>query len=69
MVERTVIRTGSNVHFEYDPTTQETIMYVCGSRFTSKKGVGTNVRLISAAFRDELAEKSNIICPTDLDSK
>jgi len=59
----------SDIRFELDEKTGETIMFVCGQPFTRRKLPTFSERFIRKQFRNEIEQHKNFVCPTDLEEE
>lgn len=63
--KRIYISENPDIRFETDDATGDTVMFVCGQEYT-RKHVPLDRRVIPKAFKKEIEEKQDFICPTDL---
>jgi hypothetical protein len=65
--KRIYIPENTDVRFELDPKTGETIMFVCGEQYVRKRVPVFNERTIRKHFKQEIEENKNVLCPVEFE--
>jgi len=66
---RIYLRENSDIRFDMDEQTGETVMSVCNEEFTRKRIPLFSETLIRKYFKEEIEQHKDFVCPTGLEEK
>jgi len=63
--KRIYLQENPDIRFDFNPETNETIMFVCGKPFVSKKLPLFSETFIRKHFKNEIEQHKDFVCPVE----